>query len=131
MYKINLVYFSCGRDKEMLKISIDASRRHYSFNKIFVFSDPNDPIRKDSFFKDIIIKERKSGSQKLYGLENIGDMHDCLKIAAKDCDYVLKKDSDIIDCSNKAYSKLNRNTYDCYGCFDGAFLGIHGPYAGA
>ncbi len=107
----------------MLKLSISSSRRQYNFNKIFVFSDPNDPIifgilnDPELCVDDIVLMSRDSGSEKLYGLDNIKDMHKCLKIAAQDCDYVLKKDSDIIDCSNYAYNVLNANNYDCYGCF--------------
>lgn len=116
-YIINLVYFSCERDKDMLKISIAASRRYYKFNKIFVFVDPNGVIDREEFPSDIIFTNRKAGSQKLYGLNNIKNMHECMKIAATDCDYVLKKDSDILDCSDYAYTTLNKNTLDCYGCF--------------
>lgn len=122
MYKINLVYFSCNRDKEMLKLSIASSRRQYDFNKIYIFSDPNDPIifgilNDEELCKDdTFLLSRNSGSEKLYGLDNIRDMHECMKIAAADCDYILKKDSDIIDCSTCVYDKLNQNNYDAYGC---------------
>lgn len=103
----------------MLKLSIESSRRNYNFNKIYVFSDPNDPIEPFGFElgDDIVHTLRTFGTEKLYGLDNIKDMHSCLKFASEDCDYVLKKDSDIIDCSSYAYDKLNKNDYDCYGAF--------------
>lgn len=114
-FKINLVYFSCGRDEKMLELSIDSSRRHYNFNRIFVFSDPNDPVKIQ--IPGVYTIVRQNGSQKLYGLDNIRDMHECLKWAAEGCDYVLKKDSDVLDCSGYAYNALDGGGWDCYGAF--------------
>lgn len=118
-FEINLVYFSCARDFEMLKLSIDSSRRNYDFNQIYIFSDPNDPIEPFGFQlgNDIVHTLRTFGTKKLYGLDNISDMHECLKFAAEGCDYVLKKDSDILDCSSYAYDALNKGNWDCYGAF--------------
>jgi hypothetical protein len=113
---INVVYFSCGRDEDLLKISLASSKRNYSFNNVYIFSDPNDPVSSDLESEANIVL-RKNGSEKLYGLDNIRDMHDCLKIASNGCDYVLKKDSDILDCSDYAYKMLERGQWDCYGAF--------------
>lgn len=112
--KINLVYFSCQRDVDMLKMSIASSRRNFGFNKIYVFSDPKNPIT-EKFDDFIIHKVRGVGTNKLYGLDNIEDMICCFKEASIGVDYVLKKDSDILDCSPMAYEDLLENKWDCFG----------------
>lgn len=100
----------------MLEISILSSMAQYDFNKIFIFSDPNDPVKK-TFSNVAVVIQREKGSLKLYGLDNIRDMHSCMKLAAEDCEYILKKDSDILDCSNYAYKELEKGKWDCYGTF--------------
>lgn len=116
MNKINAVYFSCGRDEEMLALSVDSILKNYEFNDIILASDPNDPVKNipKGITKTIV---REAGSEKLYGEENIKSMHKILDVASYGCDYVQKIDSDVICCSPYAYDQLNENDWDAYGGF--------------
>jgi len=113
--KINLVYFSCGRDVELLKLSIQSVCKHIKPNKIFVSVDPNDPI--DSKIKGVEFISREAGSEKLYGVKSIKSIFDTLAECSKGCDYVQKIDSDMLCLSTHCYDKLARERPDAYGGF--------------
>lgn len=113
--KINLIYFSCGRDQEMLNRSIDSFRRNAEFNRVIVASDNNDPVT--IRLPDVEYIEKESSSEKLYGLENIASMHDIFTEIAEGCDYILKVDSDIVCCSDYAFKRLDQFRWDGYGGF--------------
>jgi len=99
----------------MLRLSIESSIRSYDFQHILIFSDANDPVK--GRFPMATVIPRKEGSEKLYGQKNIEEMHKHMKFASHDCDYILKKDSDILDCSSYAYNALNAGLWDCFGTF--------------
>lgn len=115
MIKVNAVYFSCGRDEEMMMDSIESLRRVYCVNKIFVASDMRDPIKNK--VDDIIYIDKLNSSEKLYGLDNIKEMLKIFKVAAEDCDYVQKIDSDVIVCSDYAYKELEENEWSYFASF--------------
>jgi len=115
MNKINAIYFSCERDADMLENSIDSLRLNYPINRIIVANDLNDPILRKIPGVEIINK--KKSSEKLYGLENIGEMLSFFKFASNDCDYIQKIDSDTLVCSDLAYRNLEEGKWDAYGSF--------------
>lgn len=112
---INVVYFSCGRDQEMLNLSIDSLRRNYKFNKIFVASDNRDPVT--DRLPDVTYIEKESSTEKLYGVENIHTMHDIFAQCIEQAEYIMKIDSDVLCCSDQVFRRLEENRWDCYGCF--------------
>jgi hypothetical protein len=115
MNKVNVLYFSCGRDERMMMDSIFSLTQNISPNKIFVANDLNDPIQTRHGWINYI--DKKKSTEKLYGLENIAEMIRIFKIASEDCDYLQKIDSDTLVCSDCAYRSLEENSWDCYGSF--------------
>lgn len=116
--KINAIYFSCGRDQDMLNRSIESLRRNWNFNKIFVASDNSDPVTER--LPDVEYIEKEASSEKLYGLDNIASMHDIFIDVAHGLDlddYVMKIDSDVLCCSDIVFKRLEENLWDCYGAF--------------
>jgi hypothetical protein len=115
MNNFNALYFSCGRDEEMLMNSIFSLTRTVNPDKIFVANDLNDPIKNKHSW--IYYIDKKKSTEKLYGLDNIAEMLRIFEIASEGADYLQKIDSDTLVCSDYAYKNLDENNWDCYGSF--------------
>jgi len=105
--KINLLYFSCGRDEKLLEISIASARKQFGFNRIIVAEDSRDPIINRIGGVEYVLKT--SSSEKLYGLENIAEMHKIFEKYSDDCDFIQKCDSDVVFINARPYSFLEEN----------------------
>lgn len=110
--RINVIYFSCGRDEECLNISIESLLKHCSPNKIVVVSDSRDPITNP---KENWIIEKQESSEKLLGLDNISKMISIFDKYKDDCDYIMKIDSDVVVTNSVAFLALEEGKFDAYG----------------
>ena len=114
--KINLLYFSCGRDEKLLEISIASARKQFGFNRIIVAEDLRDPM--NNRIEGVEYVPKAASTEKLYGLENIAQMHQILKEHSCDCDFIQKCDSDVVFINNRPYSFLEQNPeISAYGGF--------------
>jgi len=114
--KINLLYFSCGRDEELLAISIASAKKQYDFNRIIVAEDMRDPMKNK--LEGVEYVPKLASTEKLYGLDNIEQMHKIFREQSYDCDFLQKCDSDMVFINSNAYHFLEKNAgLDAYGSF--------------